>query len=206
MAITYPVDFPVSFGYSTFSIGLKRVVAVSESVFTLQQKVQVHQGEAWEIQGTIDLLNREQAEEYNAWLLSLNGREGTFTTIIPGSETPRGVATGTPLINGASQTGQDIDTDGWSPSVTGILKAGDFVQVGTGLNTKLHKQLVDADSNASGEVTLTLAPEVRVAYSDNETIIVNNCKGLFRLNTNINPVAIRPPNQHSINFSAREAV
>lgn len=34
---------------------------------------------------------------------------------------------GTPLVNGASQSGASIVTDGWSSGVTGILKAGDVI-------------------------------------------------------------------------------
>ena len=98
MAITYPLAFPTSFGASEFNIDLVRAVAVSESPFSFSQQVQEHPGEAWEIGFTLTLLNREQAEAYNAFLLSLAGRVGTFTMAIPGSETPRGVATGTPLV------------------------------------------------------------------------------------------------------------
>lgn len=34
---------------------------------------------------------------------------------------------GTPLVNGANQTGSEIVTDGWDTGVTGLLKAGDVI-------------------------------------------------------------------------------
>lgn len=204
MTITYPLAFPTSFGASEFTIDLVRAVAVSESPFSFAQQVQEHPGEAWEINFVLNLLNRDQAEAYNAFLLSLAGRVGTFTMAIPGSETPRGVATGTPLVKGAGQTGRSLIVDGFTPGVTGILKAGDWVQLGSGSTTRLYKVLSDVNSNGSGEVTLDLAPKIITAPADNATLVVTSAKGLFRLKSNSNPVNIKPPNQHSVQFSARE--
>jgi len=204
MTITYPLDLPTSFGASEFTIDLISAVSVSESPFSFAQQVQEHPGEAWEINFVLNLLNRDQAEAYNAFLLSLAGRVGSFTMAIPGSETPRGVATGTPLVKGAGQTGRSLIVDGFTISTTGILKAGDWIQLGTGLSTRLHKVLADVNSNGSGEVTLDLAPKIVTAPADNTTVVVTNAKGLFRLKSNSNPVNIKPPNQHSVQFSARE--
>jgi hypothetical protein len=40
-----------------------------------------------------------------------------------------GVNTGTPLVNGANQTGATLNTDGWTASQTNILKAGDVFTI-----------------------------------------------------------------------------
>jgi hypothetical protein len=91
-----------------------------------------------------------------------------------------GVATGTPLVNGASQattyaltkdTGtQSLITDGWTNSTTGILKAGDVFTIAnvfavnpvTKATLQFLKQFTvtaDADSGATtGPSTLTIAP------------------------------------------------
>ena len=93
-----------------------------------------------------------------------------------------GVATGTPLVNGANQdttwaltknTGtQSLITDGWTNSVTGILKAGDVFTIGgvfavnpvTKATLPFLKQFVvvaDANSGAStGPATLTISPPI----------------------------------------------
>jgi hypothetical protein len=204
MTITYPLDIPTTFGASSFTIDLVKAVAVSESPFNFSQQVQEHPGEAWEISFVLNLLNRDQSEDYNAFILKLGGRLGSFTTTIAGSETPRGVATGTPVVNGADQTGRTLITDGWTVSTTNILKAGDFIQIGTGSSTRLHKVLDNVDSDAGGNATFDIAPKIVTAPSDDQAIIVTNAKGLFRLNSNVNPVSITPPNLHSISFSARE--
>lgn len=93
-----------------------------------------------------------------------------------------GVATGTPLVNGASQNvtyaaskntwTQTLNTDGWTNSTTGILKAGDVITIaGVFAVNPISKQstgrlqtftvTADADSGAStGPSTLTISPPI----------------------------------------------
>jgi hypothetical protein len=207
MTISYPLAFPTSFGFSTFTIGLDHAISVSESEFTFEQQVQEHDGTAWEISGSLELLNREQAEEYNAFLAALSGRKGTFTVTPAGSGTARGVATGTPLVKGAGQTGQSLDTDGWTTGVTGILKVGDFFQLGSGSTATLHRVIIaDVNSDGSGNATIEFAPKIVTAPADNAVITVSNPVGVFRMKDNLLSVEIRPPNTHSVRFSARQAL
>lgn len=112
-----------------------------------------------------------------------------------------GAYAGTPLVNGASQTSnstpqansQDLVTDGWSNSVTGVIKAGDVITIAgvydvnpvTYQSLGYLKQFVvtaDADSGAStGPATITIAPaivtsgpyqNVTAAPADNAAITV----------------------------------
>jgi len=101
-----------------------------------------------------------------AFLASLSGQSGRFTLHDHSHPNPSGIATGTPLIKGASQTGKSIITDGWTTSQTGILKAGDWV----GFNGELRMQTVDVDSDVSGNATLTLDEPVRSSPADNAVI------------------------------------
>jgi hypothetical protein len=99
-----------------------------------------------------------------------------------------GIASGTPLVNGASQNttyalskstnSQSLVTDGWTNSQTGIVKAGDVITIagvyavnpvpGEGTTGKLAMPylqqftvLADADSGAStGPATLTISPAI----------------------------------------------
>lgn len=98
-----------------------------------------------------------------------------------------GALGGTPLVNGGSQAvtyanskstnSQDLVTDGWSNSVTGVLKAGDVITLagvfamnpvpGEGSTGKLQMPylqefvvLADADSNGSGQATLSISPAI----------------------------------------------
>lgn len=92
--------------------------------------------------------------------------------------TPKGTATGTPLVNGGSQTGTSLVTDGWSTSVTGILKAGDILTI-AGL-TPVYDIVADVNSNGSGQATLPLSPPIYAGQSpaDNAALTVTGV--LFR--------------------------
>ncbi len=93
-----------------------------------------------------------------------------------------GVATGTPLVNGASQGStwlasgsawtQTLNTDGWTNSTTGILKAGDVITI-AGVNSVhpvtrqdngvLQDFVVTADANSgatTGPAALTISPPI----------------------------------------------
>jgi hypothetical protein len=88
-----------------------------------------------------------------------------------------GVATGTPLVNGASQTGSSLITDGWTASQTPIVKRGDVFTITTGANlvhsinpvnyqsNGFRQQFTvtaDANSDGSGNATLSISPAITV--------------------------------------------
>jgi len=147
-------------------------------------------------------MTREEAEAFNAFLLGLMGQRGTFYLGDPLGKTARGKATGTPLVNGAGQTGNTLITDGWTPSITGILLAGDYIEI----NSRLHKVLVDANSDGSGNATLEIWPRLAVSPGDNQFINTYNCVGIFRLSENITPIyEANEERFYSVNFSAIEA-
>lgn len=134
-----------------------------------------------------------------------------------------GVATGTPLVNGGSQNvtyatakdswSQTLNTDGWTNSTTGILKAGDTftianvfsVHPGTKISTgrlQTFTVLADADSGAStGPAALTISPPiitsgafqtVNAAPADNAAITVKTGTGgtAYRQNLILDPECV----------------
>lgn len=205
MAITFPVTFP-SIGIRSMTIRGRNVVGISASPFTGQQQVYKHAGQWWEAEVTMPPMKRADAEQVAAFLLSMNGRLGTFLLGDPANASPRGVGTGTPLVNGGSQSGQDLITDGWTPDTTGILKAGDWIQIGDGLSTNLHKVLADADSDAGGNATLTIWPDIRSGVSDDAVITVSSPKGLWRLASNETEFSIDEASIYGITFPCIEAI
>jgi len=85
-----------------------------------------------------------------------------------------GALGGTPLVNGGSQTGASLVTDGWSNSITGLLKKGDIFTVAgvravnpqSRLSTGALRQFVvtaDVDSNGSGQATLSIDPPITIS-------------------------------------------
>ena len=138
MPISYPVTPPSSPSARDCELSGRAVVGVTESPFTGSQQVQASQGQMWSLSVTLPPMVRADAEAWFAFMLKLNGRYGTFTFCPPAMKTPRGIATGTPLVDGASQTGNSLATKGWTATQTGILKAGDLLQLGTGATCLLY--------------------------------------------------------------------
>jgi hypothetical protein len=87
-----------------------------------------------------------------------------------------GAYVGTPLVNGAGQSGASLVTDGWTGSVTGLLKKGDVFTI-DGVyavnpltrqsTTKLRQFVVTADVNSSaGAATLAIYPAMVASGAD----------------------------------------
>jgi len=206
MPISYPRALPTHTGIRQITLRAVNVTAVSESVFTLRQQVFKHSGERWEAEVTLPQMARSDAEQWVAWLLSMRGREGTFLLGDPLGATPRGSAGGTPRVNGASQTGDSISIDGCTASQTGWLKAGDYIQLGSGAGSSLHKVLQDVSSNGAGQATIDVWPSIRTAPADNSTVVVSACKGVFRLATSNTEWSINEIAHWGIVFPAVEAI
>ena len=206
MAINYPISFPASIGLANINIRAKTVVGASVSPFTGQQQVYKHQGQWWEAEVSLPPMKRADAEQVVAFLLSLNGMYGTFLLGDPANTTLRGVGTGTPVVYGAGQTGSTLITDGWTPSTTGIVKAGDWIQLGSGSATKLHKVLVDANSDLSGVASLEIFPNLRSSPADNSQVTKSSTKGIWRLSSNEVNWSIDEASIYGITFACMEAI
>ena len=206
MAITYPVSFPASIGLANLNIRARTVVGINASPFTGQQQVYKHQGQWWEAEVSLPPMKRADAEQAVTFLLKMNGQYGTFLLGDKSSPATRGVGTGTPLVNGASQTGGDLVTDGWTPDTTGILKAGDWIQLGSGETTRLYKVLDDVDSDGSGNATISIFPDLRSSPDDDDAITVSNTQGLWRLASNETEYSIDQMSIYGITFACVEAL
>jgi len=203
MSISYPLTLPTNMGMARVRISQRSASQISESPFTYQQQVQKHSGQMWLADITLPPMSREDAEPWISFLLQLNGVEGTFLLGDQSARAPQGVATGTPLVKGANQTGQILLTDGWANSVTNILKAGDWFQVGQ----RLHKVVKNTNSDGSGNASLDIYPRLRESPGDNEALILTNPVGLFRLSANSMPIYdVGADFIYGLSFQAREAI
>ncbi|MCD1644155.1 P22 phage major capsid protein family protein [Aurantimonas coralicida] len=133
-------------------------------------------------QDNIDLVDalkglfNDQSEVAKQYRTGMVGRTAGFdfweNTMMPSHTV--GAHGGTPLVNGASQTGASLATDGWTNSTTGVLKEGDVFTIAgvfrvhpeTKVSTGALQQFVvtaDADSGATtGPATLSISPSIVV--------------------------------------------
>jgi hypothetical protein len=181
MPVTYPITLPTSPTSRIITLRKRSVGALGVSPFSLVSQAQISGGQQWAGTVTLPPMMRASAEPWVSALISLNGIEGSFLAGDTANLTPRGIGTGTPLVNGGSQTGYDLVTDGWTAGQTGIMKAGDWLQLGSGSTSRLYKVMVDANSDGSGNATLTLWPKLRSSPANNAAITVNSPKGRFML-------------------------
>jgi hypothetical protein len=210
MAITYPLSFPAvtSIGGSSTITGkditliANFIVAKSKSPYTGQMQGYIHQGAWWSVKVDMPQLTRAQAEPFIAFLMALWGKSGTFLfgPQDPAGKAVLGTAGGSPVVNGANASGSRTLA---IRSLTGVLKAGDYISVGSGLTTRLYKNLTD---QGPGTVTLDIFPPLREALADGAAIALTNCKGLFELDNNQVPYSVGTDGTYSISFSATESI
>lgn len=203
MAITYPITFP-NVGIRNVTIRSKSVVGSSASPFTGQQQVYKHQGQWWEMDVSLPPMKRQDAEAVAAFLISLNGKYGTFLLGDPLASSPMGVG-GSPVVSGAGQTGSSLIASGFTPSST-VMKAGDWFQLGATSITRLYKVMEDAVSDESGNATLKIWPDLRGSPGDGSALIINNPKGQWRLASNSTEYSVNEASVYGITFACVEAL
>jgi len=122
----------------------------------------------WECQLSLPpIVGTTNVNAWRAFIAKSRGKANDFQ--IPVDPTAQSTAVATPLVNGASQTGRTLATDGWPVSST-VLVAGQFVTI----NNQLLQLTENVTSNGSGVATLTFEPPIRTAPSDNAAIEFKN--------------------------------
>ena len=201
MSISYPLTPPSTPKESRTTWDIQGTSVVSASPFTFKSQVLEYSADRWIAEVSIDPLTRAQAAPWMAFLAKLKGRVGTFRWGPELLKTAQGTVAGTPLVKGGSQTGNSLDTDGWTAG-SAILKAGDFIQI----DNSFYQILTDVSANGSGEATLDVRPRLRT-HADNATIITASPKCLLRLSDDQIRVVEAPQDRlFSIGFSAEEAL
>jgi len=118
---SYPLTLPTITGIKTQNFGLNRVVAVTESPFTNQEQVYEHNGSQWRATFTLPPMKKKVQHKWLAFLMLLRGRRGTFKIGDQDRKTIQGTATETILVNGAAQTGNAINLDGFTASRANVF-------------------------------------------------------------------------------------
>jgi len=194
MALSYPLATPTSIGIESIELRAVNAVAVSQSPFTYKQQVISHGGQKWEASVNIPSVHRDKAAQWKSMLVGLKGQVGTFLLGDPDYITPQGTVSSCTLSGSAGDETVTV-------VMTGTLKAGDYIQLGSGATAKLHQVIVD--QNGSG--SLEIWPALRANYST-ATVTFNSPKGVFRLSTNLTSWSINNASTYGISFEAVEAI
>jgi len=194
MALSYPLATPTTIGIESIELRAVNAVAVSQSPFTYKQQIVSHGGQKWEASVNIPSVHRDKAAEWKAMLVGLKGQAGTFLLGDPDYATPQGTVSSCVLSG-------NVGDETASVVMTGTLKAGDYIQLGSGASSKLHQVLLDQD----GDGTIEIWPSLRSNYTSS-TVVFNSPKGVFRLGTNMTSWSINNASIYGISFEAVEAV
>ena len=148
-----------------------------QSPLTNAVQTSSRKGSLWRASLQFSNLKGDDRQEMQACLVKLNGQQHRFT-LHDHSYTRRGAGGGTLLVNGGSQSGTSLVCDGATANVNNYLRAGDYIS----FNNELHMVVVDANSDASGNVTLSIAPPIRKTPADDTVVdYLTPVSGVFML-------------------------
>jgi hypothetical protein len=195
-------SFPLTPSPSAIKIQSLAPTRVSVS-HSLRRSTRTTGAQRWVVTADWEGLTRAQFAPIQAFVIAQRGQWDSFSMVLPGHKVPQGVASGTPLVNGASQSGRTLVTKGWSASVNGILKAGDFIGI-TG-QAKVYMVTSDANSDASGNATLNIEPALMAVPTDGAALTVRNVPFTLALASDTIEMGVQPPVLYNFSLSLVEA-
>lgn len=195
MAISYPISTPSTIGVESITLRMANAVGTSISPFTYKEQIVTHQGQRWEVDVTVPSQRKEFIAEWTAFLAALKGRRGTFLLGDPDyTSGPRGTASSLTVTGSAGDESVTV-------SMSGTLLAGDYIQLGSGSSSRLHKVLLDRTNSGTMEIWPALRETVSSASAS-----VSNTQGVFRLNSNMSEWSINNASAYGLSFSAVEVI
>jgi hypothetical protein len=196
------VALPASPVPSSIEFTANDIVASNISPFTGQQQVLDWQAGWLEASVMMPPMPEAQAKAWTAFFLQVRGQACVFPLGVPN---PPGIVitpAGSPVVNGANQTGYSLLTRGWTASAANVLDPGDWFQVGS----RLHQNLDAANADGSGDATLNIWPPLRESPADGTALVLSNPVGLWRLKSNDRKFSINIARIYGFQFEIREAI
>lgn len=161
-------------------------VGIVPSVFTGQMQRQMWPGaERWGMTLTMPPLRGADADLWEGFLLDMQGMANAAQFADPRRPSPRGSIAGTPLTDNTVAGGNiamrtTLGTKGWTAGATGVLRRGDYLQIGY----HMHRTKDDVNADGSGKALIRVWPSIRETPADGAAINVATPKGLFCLAAN----------------------
>jgi hypothetical protein len=208
MGIVFPLSLPPVPAPQQIEIGQLDSIGFIQSPFNMVGEKQDWGGDSWTAHLTWSkIYGRAKAAPLLAIMTALRGQLGTVLIGDPLGVAPRGVGSGAPVVNGAVAIGaRQLPLRGMAASIAGWLLAGDYLQLGSGVQTRLYQVLDDAATDGSGNVTLDIWPSIRDGYADGAAVTLENCKGTFQLAANQRGWQEAPTDVYSADLNFVEAL
>ena len=147
-----------------------------KSPFTGAAQTMEYPACAWHCQLTFKDLDRDELRALETFLIQLRGAAGRFRIGDQANGEPRGLAVGSPVVDGGNQTGSALTISGCQP-LQNFLLAGDYITV----NNELKRLTFDATANAEGKTVLRFEPNLRNSPANGAGIIVRDTYAIMRL-------------------------
>ena len=196
MAISYPLTPPA--GIRIASLRFSAISAVARNISPFTFSSQSYNWTGTMLSGDVECppMNRADAEELIGFLIM--AARGTFYFRDYANGTQRGNMSSNPQLDGAHAANTTtITIDGGS----GSWAVGDYIQLGTGSSSKLHKI-----TRVNTALEYEIFPLLRTAYPDNTAIDYTDAVGVFRLSTTTCDWSIDTAKKYGLNFSIFESI
>lgn len=171
------LTMPIKPGFRSIEWAHEVSVGVNQSPFNLTAQRYDWGGTLRIATITLPKMVPQLAKQWAGFFLKCRGPAGSFYLSDSAVAAADDKAKGSPLINGASQTGTQIITDGWLPARAGILKAADWISIAD----QLYQLTDDVDTDAAGGATINIEPGIPAAYADDTALEIYAPRGVFRL-------------------------
>jgi len=159
----------VKFSSITPRLVTRTIVNETQSFKQIKSKLPGHR---WEFTLKTEAMDDNKSRGLFGFISSLEGRFNPFQVKLPIYSDSRGVALFA-KVNGALSAGtKTITVDGLAANQPGSVMAGDFISFAN--HSKVYQVAIDADSNASGQATLTLAAPLLNAVPNDTNVNTKN--------------------------------
>lgn len=179
----------------------QHVTLVSEAQ-SLKQQARAKETHKWLIDVETTILTQAQWQDLLGFLVSQRGRFDTFTYTL-NSHTLQGTGSGTPLVNGASQTGRSLITDGWGNNET-VLKRGDIFKLAGG--NKVYMITANVTSDGTGNATLSIEPALVTSPANNAALTITSVSFTVALSENLSEISVQVSRLGSASLTFEERV
>lgn len=179
MAISYPLTIPTNPGFSDIRWTGQSSVENQIMPFTLHSKVYDWGGQIRHVEFSLPPMEVDDAKDWSAFILSLNGKEGSFLLGDSLNASPRGAVPDSYVggqVHGSDQYSSSLISDGWPANTTDLFKAGDYISIAN----RLHTVLSDSSSSGS-ECSLDVWPAVTNPANNAPILVGSAARGTFQL-------------------------